>query len=68
MYIHIPKYNVFRLYNVICVYYFFKVDNLVLDNKLACSSLRKTISPSLRIPQLPVGFCVGLRFRGLSLI
>lgn len=50
MYIHIPKYNLFSLYNVICVYDFFKVDNLVLDNKLVCSSLGKTISPSLRIP------------------
>ena len=37
---HIPKYKLFHLDNVTCVYVFV-ADRLVLDNQLACSSLGK---------------------------
>lgn len=44
------------LYNINCIY-IFKVDHLVLHNQLVCSSLGKTISLALCIPQLPVVLC-----------
>lgn len=42
----------------VCV---FKVGHLTLDNQLLCTYLRKTISPTLSIPWLPVALCVGLK-------
>lgn len=47
--------------------YVFCDDHLVLANHLMCEqSLGKIISPSFSIPQLPVGFCGGLRPHRLS--
>ena len=41
--------------------YVFRANSLVLDNQWVCSSLGKTISPILGIPQLPVVLCLRLR-------
>lgn len=48
------------------VYMFFRADHLILDNKLVCSFLRSTISPTVSIPYLPMFLCVELRPQGLS--
>lgn len=47
----------------ICV---FRPGYLVLDQQLLCSSLDKTISPTLSLPELLVVLCVVLRHGGLS--
>ena len=60
IYIWNPKNNLFRLCNVTGMYVF-RPDHVVLDNRSVCSSLGKTISPSLGIRWLPVVLCVGLR-------
>jgi hypothetical protein len=39
---------------------FFRVNHLVLENKLVCSSLEKTTSPEVNIPQLLVVLSAGL--------
>lgn len=44
IYIHSYIYN-YNLYNVTWVYVL-RADHLVVDNKLVCLSLKKTISPS----------------------
>jgi hypothetical protein len=56
---YIHKHTLLSLYNVMCMSVF-EADHLVLDNQVVCSSLRKTISPTLGIPQWPVVLCVGL--------
>jgi hypothetical protein len=46
--------------------YVFRADHLVLHKQLVCSPLGKTLSPTaLRIPDLPVGLCVGLKPAGI---
>lgn len=62
--INIPKYNLFRLYNVPFTYAF-KVDQLVLDNQLLCSSLRKIISPTPSFAHSSIVPCLGQRPHGL---
>lgn len=52
-------------YSVTCIYVS-KDDNLVLDNRLLCSSRRKTISVALSIPQRPIVLFVLLRPYRLS--
>jgi hypothetical protein len=59
IYIYIAKYNPFSLYSVTPMYVF-RDDHFVLDNQLACSSLRKTISTTLSILSCS-SLCVGLR-------
>lgn len=39
--IYIPKYNLFSLHNVACMYVF-RPDHLAMDKQLVCSSLEKT--------------------------
>lgn len=52
IYSSIEKYCLFIPCNVTCMH-FFRDGNLVLNIKLVCSFLGKTISPALRVPQLP---------------
>lgn len=56
LYMHIHKYNLFRPYNIICIYVF-RADSLALDNQLVCSSLGNTTSPTHILPQLPIVLC-----------
>ena len=39
----------------------FRADHLTLDNQLVCSSLGKTASPVLSLPQFLIVHCGGLR-------
>lgn len=59
IYIYIPKWNLFSLYNVICMYVFL-VDQLVLGNQLMYFFFGKNLDPMLSIFWLPVVFCGGL--------
>lgn len=65
IYIYISKYKLFSFYFVTCMHHF-RVDFLVLGDELVCSSPRKAISPTLRIPWLPIVLCLGLRPCGPS--
>ena len=65
-YIYNPKYNLFSLYNVICMYGFW-ADILALDNQLVCSSLGKTTMPNVSFPQLSIFLWTMLRPLGFSL-
>ena len=57
---------IYHSFNVACTYVF-RADPWVLDRKLLCSSLGKTISSALSIPQFPVVLCVELRLPALSI-
>lgn len=50
---------------LVCIYDF-RSDHLLSDNQFVCSSLEKTISPTLSNPELPVVLCAELRPRGFS--
>jgi hypothetical protein len=43
----------------VCIYYF-RVDHLLFDNQLVCSSLGKTICPAFKFPLLPYILCAEL--------
>lgn len=45
---------------------FFRVTHLKLDSQMVCSSLGKTICPTLSITELLMDFCLVLRPCGLS--
>lgn len=51
--------------NVISMYVF-RLEHLLLDNQLVCSSLEKTVSLPHSIPSLHIILCVGLRFLRIS--
>lgn len=55
------------VYNLTCIY-FFKADDLILDNQLVYFCLGRTILFTLNIPWLPVVLYVELRSCGLSLV
>lgn len=58
---YVFKYNMLTVYNVINMYVF-RLEYLLLDNQLVCSSLEKTVSLPRSIPSLPIILCVRLRF------
>lgn len=60
--IYIPKYSLLCLY--ISFIYIFRVNHLLLDNQLVCSSLEKTASAVLSIPPLPA--VLHIRLLGFS--
>lgn len=53
---HINKYNLLNLYSITCVYNSM-ADQLVLDNQLGCSSLKKMTSPPLGPHWFSVPLC-----------
>lgn len=60
IYKYLPKYSPLHLYNATHTNVF-RADRLVLCNQSVCSSLGKTMSPTLSLPYLPVVLRVGLR-------
>lgn len=50
------KYNPFSMESVVCLHY-----SRLIDNLLVWHYPRNTISPTLSVPKLPVGLCVGLK-------
>jgi len=51
---------------VTCLYVF-RDEHWILNNQFVCSSMGKTISPAVHIPELPVVLPVGFRPQGLPL-
>lgn len=58
IYIYIPIYNLFTLYNTTCMYDF-RPEPLALPDLLVYSSLGKNTSPIPSFPQLPMVFVCG---------
>lgn len=59
--IYTSKCNLHSLHNVNLYVYDFRVDNLLLDNQLVCSSTMKTNSLTPGLPQLSIVSCSRLR-------
>jgi hypothetical protein len=57
--------TLFHVYNVTCMSVF-RNGCLILENQLVCSSLGKTIFPTLSITWLPAILCIGLQPSGIS--